>query len=815
MCASLKFTALSFDVFQPFSLRLFLFFLCFSGFTGDSSTELFSFQNLSAAEIQVSPNGPVKTLSQAQEEWRKHMETHPGEAVQVLVRQGTYEIETPVRLTNQDRLSPLTISAAPNEKPIFCGSMEVKGFQPWKNGILKAELSEEQAEKMLSTRQLFENGKRLIRARHPNFVPENPYREGFFYVDRGTGSKTNLGVSVGNLHNGGTSLAYRAKLSKSGTYRVWFHYAAHTSPYGYSKLDERMTLTFNGKETVSMKNIPETGDWGTMRWALCAEIELEKGEHEILWKNVKGGGINVGGFALTQNPDWNPAEESAWDTLDSESVLVIPGDEFFEFKGNQITFSGSGTKDRFHFKPGEIKAEWVNPDLELKIFQSGSCRAFMEILSIAEVDEKQNLVLLEGPEIYGKLVKGDRYFLENHLDFLDSPGEWFFDRKNRTLYVKPTEENLEGAEYRADIQGTIFEISGADKQNVEQESANEQKSNDQTPNGQNGTAKPQPLTFSGLRFCETAHSRDEGCEGYRTGKNGVFMLKNARGVVIQDCKFRNIGRYAVCVNGGGENRVEGCTIYHSLQGGILVIRSEKNQILSNRIKFIGEEYKHIGGVILERDSSENLVAKNQISYSSRYGISLKDPGKKNIVEENRVENVNLETYDTGAIEVTQGSKTFQSESVIRKNYVSKTGGFSTFGRHELFNSWGIYLDSYAGGYLVEENYVEFTSHGGIMLQGGKGNVVRKNTFKDGEKFQGYFTNFQKNGENLVLEENTFIVTRPELKLFLAGSELGKAMKADKNIYVTADENFEQSSDFRHWRSLGFDQNAKIEKLQGK
>ncbi|MFZ2642841.1 MAG: hypothetical protein WA117_17740 [Verrucomicrobiia bacterium] len=59
------------------------------------------------------------------------------------------------------------------------------------------------------------------------------------------------------------------------------------------------------------------------------------------------------------------------------------------------------------------------------------------------------------------------------------------------------------------------------------------------------------------------------------------------------------------------------------------------------------------------------MSHNLIHDMSRYGIALKNPGRRNIIEFNRVHRTNTETYDTGGIEVTQQDREFRSGGIIR------------------------------------------------------------------------------------------------------------------------------------------------------
>ena len=748
---------------------------------------------LMAAEITVSPDGPVPNLQKAQEIWRKKMADGEKEII-VRMKSGDYCLTEPLVLDETDRKVPLTIEAAPSERPVLHGSQEIQGWKKGENGIFRAVLTPEQAK--FPPAQLFGNMKRLIRARYPNFDVQNPYKGGFLYVNRGHGSNgtsADISGSVGNIHNAGDSLFYEVEIPKTGKYQLWMWYGANNASYGLESLDGRLTMTVDNNTVLPLTGVVNTGAWTSTHWARCAETELTAGRHTLVWCNVKGGGINLSAFALSPSSEWDPNRAENLENPSADGIVLIPADAFVKGIGKQLEVTHTGSKKAFCFAPGELKPQWAQPGVELKIFQSGSCRAFLEMTQIAEIDAVKNIVRLEGPECVANLAKGDRYFLENHPDFLDAPGEWYYDAATRTLSVIPADsEDPENFIYRTDTIGTLISVTGA---------------------GKKAESEPALLRISGLRFSETSFTHDDGCIGYSMGNRGVIELKQTSGVSVENCRFLNIGRYAVCVTEGGKNRVVSCNISHSGQGGVILLGSSGNEVTENRIKYVGEMYKHIGGVVLESGSSENVIARNFIQYSSRYGISMKDAGGKNLIEENEVRDTSLETYDTGAIEVTQGNRSFQSGTVIRGNRIYNTNGFSCVGELERYMSWGIYLDSFAGGYTVEDNYVEHSSHGGFMLQGGKGNVVRNNVFVDGIQYQGFFANYIQNCENLVFEKNKIVILNPKAVLFHAGKNLPAVLKCDENTYWCPTEDVRERSDFKAWKAMGFDANCRVEAIK--
>ena len=167
------------------------------------------------------------------------------------------------------------------------------------------------------------------------------------------------------------------------------------------------------------------------------------------------------------------------------------------------------------------------------------------------------------------------------------------------------------------------------------------------------------------------------------------------------------------------------------------------------------------GIVLTGDStSSNRILKNKITNSSRYGITLKNAGFKNEIAYNDIQNTSLETDDTGGIEVTQGNRTKRSGSHIHHNRVRDSNGVSYNGPDNIVSmSWGIYLDSFAGGYTVENNLTWRNSRGGFMVQGGKDNVIRNNIFADSSSFQGHFNNFSNNSETFLRKISSSSISR--------------------------------------------------------
>jgi len=739
-------------------------------------------------------DGPLASIAKARDAIRRLKARPEGLAgpVRVLVRGGTYYLSQTIAFGPGDSgtsEAPISYAAYPGEKPVLCGGRKITGWEPYRGEIQSVALPDVR-HSAWQFRSLFANGRRQIRARAPNFDRSDPYRKGFFYA---APDPAGFGRAVGNIHNPGDWMEYKVNVPADGDYAFWIYYGADNRPWGTEDMGGRTALIVDGGRTVPLMNLPNTGSWGTLRWSRTARVHLAQGEHVLRWQNQKGGGINLAAYALSDDPDWKPVTSKLPKAAEGKHVVVIQAANFTRFEGRQLSVAGSseGSATEFHYAPGDFKVSWAKATgAELHIFQSSSCRAFKEITLLRGVDEKTRTVTVGGNECVTPLVAGDRYFVENVMEELDSPGEWYLDRQAGRLFYWPETKITAESEIVAPVLGRLVELVGdaAGKKPVSH------------------------LRFAGLVFEDTDYSPGDGCVGYGMGSDGTVYLGAATSCTIEGCKFRNIGKYAVCIAGGGGNTIRACDIADGAEGGVLLLKSARNTVLDNHIHHCGAVYKHIGGAILEGPGTdENRVAHNMIHDISRYGISLKNPGSRNVVEYNRILNTNLETFDTGGIEVTQHDKLFRSGSAIRHNVVGDTVGYSSDGPRPVFLSWSIYLDSYAGGYSVTGNVCFRSAHGGIMLQGGKDNRVENNIFVDGRYGQGHLSNFDNNSTGQVFRRNIVAYRDPKAVLFFVGSLSRQVIAADHNLYFHAGGKvtIPGIGSFADWQKRGFDRDSLV------
>ncbi len=737
-------------------------------------------------------DGPFATLVRARDAVRALKAAGPlSVPVTVLLRGGRYYVTEPVQFGPQDsgtEACPITYAAYPGETPELIGGRRLTGFQPADNGQVSLALPEVKAGAW-AFRSLFIDNERQVRARYPNVDPADPYRKGFLY----NGTRPNgFGLVVGCIHNPGDWMEYKVTIPAAGDYTFWMFYSAlnANTEWKTQGMGGRTELTVDNGAPISLQNLPDTGGWSVYKWSPAATVTLPPGEHVMRWRNVQGGGLGLRGYVFCDDPAWKPVDDDLPQVAAGRHRVVVHAARFVAAQGKQLAVTGSGTgsKTVICCPPDVFKPAWLAPGVEVHVYQSGDCRAYLEIVSIQGYDPETHIVSLRGPECSALLAAGDRYFVENVPEELDSPGEWYLNRQTGVLYCLPKPGFTAKTEVIAPTLGRMFDVQGAA-----------------------GAEPVSYLCLSGLTIRCTDWEQGDGCSGWGMGSDGVVYFGNAVGCVVENCDFRNTGKNAVCLNGGRGNRVEGCEIGHSGGGGVLILESQDNTVTDNHIHHCGEGYKHNGGVVIQGTQAfGNTVSHNAVHDTSRYGISLKNPGTANVVEYNRVQNTSLETHDTGAIEVTQHDRNFRSGSVIRGNLVADSIGYSTTDDKPCYMSWGIYLDSFAGGYEVTGNIVYRNSHGGIMLQGGKDNRVTNNIFVDSREMQGLLANFSDNSRGEVLERNIFYWTIPDAALYATGKLLtSEVIRVDNNLIfqagaVTPRMGWGGWMSFADWQEHGFD-----------
>jgi hypothetical protein len=388
---------------------------------------------------------------------------------------------------------------------------------------------------------------------------------------------------------------------------------------------------------------------------------------------------------LARYPNFDPKNPygGGWSYVDGKLVPMyaeLPGDD----------------KRTLHYREGDM-LEMARPT-EAEVFIFPRYNWWNNVVPIAGIDRATRTVTLAGDCSYA-IRPGDRYYVRNVFEALDSPGEWYLDRETWTLYFRPPGPIRAGS-VSVPVLETLITMRGV---------AN--------------------VTIRGFVI--------EGCDG-----NGVVLEDCQRCVIAGNVIRNTVGRWdwglsAVVVSGGSHNSVVGNDIHDtgghgiSLSGGDRKTLTPADNVADNNyIHHVGQMYKQ--GVGISMTGVGLAATHNLIHDGPRMGIMFS--GNNLLMEFNEIRHMNLETEDTGAV-YTGGRDWISSRgTVIRHNYFHDILGYGhdETGRWESPRfAWGVYLDDNAGGVDVIGNVLVRCPRALVHLHNGRDNVIENNIMVGG------------------------------------------------------------------------------------
>ena len=318
---------------------------------------------------------------------------------------------------------------------------------------------------------------------------------------------------------------------------------------------------------------------------------------------------------------------------------------------------------------------------------------------------KQSTFRLEDTNNRGKYA---RYYVENILEALDQPGEWYLNRRDGTLYYIPKRgERLGRAVVEAPALPQLVRIVG----------------------GETHQAKVRNLHFRDLcfRHAEWEFPEDDaGSVQAAYEVPGAIYLEQAENCTLVGCTIEQAGTYGVELAQGCTNvEIRHCTIRDLGAGGVKVgHKSSHTTVADNEIAHGGRIYHSAVGVWVG-NSGHNSIVHNHIHDLYYTGISVgwtwgyaPTDSQDNEVAYNHIHDIGQGLLsDMGGI-YTLGSS---ENSRLHHNLIHDISSYA-------YGGWGIYPDEGTTHMLIEDNIVYRTKTGGFHLHYGKENIVRNNIF---------------------------------------------------------------------------------------
>jgi len=444
-------------------------------------------------------------------------------------------------------------------------------------------------------------------------------------------------------------------------------------------------------------------------YLLTNAIALTASDSGCVWSNYPGESVSIiGGSKIT---NWSAYSGSIYVTdvstqgITKRFTQLIQGSarqtlaRYPNYVGtgtnsyNLAASSGSGTQ--FGYNASDLPRAYNTNELQVFTFGGLWNCGFSAVVST----NAGTMVL--ATSVGATIQAANRWFLQNSLNELDAPGEWYLDITNKFLFFWPSNSISSDAIY-APVATNLFTV-GAGASNV---------------------------TIRGFTM--------QCCEG------AAVVLNNTTNCLVAGNILQNSGNFAhsgIELLGGSGNGAVGNDIGFAgkwgvqITGGVAATLTDGNNYADNNyIHDVGVADKFLGaGVLLYNTSSGSAyvcgdrISRNVFINCPRHAVFFEGP--RHQIVSNYVYNVMLETDDGGAFYGGGPDWMTSWGTVISHNYIerSMSYGFLT-GLGYIVPSLGegIYLDWKMNGVSVFNNIIARCRGIGIYVNGGVENHITNN-----------------------------------------------------------------------------------------
>jgi hypothetical protein len=386
-----------------------------------------------------------------------------------------------------------------------------------------------------------------------------------------------------------------------------------------------------------------------------------------------------------------------------EALPDVPiTDDAWEKPVRRLAFSGTDIQRWHNLRDVEVVAP---------------CRWVDNRLPIQDLDLEKHIVTFDRSSVFNLVelyhTKPSTYWVENVLEAMDTPGEWYLDRPlGRLFYLAAKTDNIGKAELVAPRLARVLRVVGRKD------------------------APVRLLRFEGLIF---AHTEWQPPSDWAASSQaavdvpGAIFLTHADRCAISQCRVERVGTYANEVGAGCQNIEISHNVLTDLGGGGVKVGhdSQRTTVADNEIAHGGRMFMSAVGIWVGH-SSGNQIVHNDIQDLHYSGISVGwqwdfKPSKAvtNLVASNHI-------HDLG------------------QSLLSDMGGIYTLGvspgtrlacnvihdvKARAYGGWGIYPDEGSSEILIESNLVYRCSSSPFFAHINRKITVQNNIFAFGEQCQ--------------------------------------------------------------------------------
>ncbi len=357
---------------------------------------------------------------------------------------------------------------------------------------------------------------------------------------------------------------------------------------------------------------------------------------------------------------------------------------------------------------------------------------------------------------YSHLIIGTsrQFIIENALEVLDEPGEFYFDRKAKKMYYYPyEEEDMTTAEVYAGTTEKMLYFGGTSSSN--------KAKNIELNNLTFKYSALNEISQKGVKFNQTDdewYCYSNSSVGYTDRLfPGQITVNFADSIAIKNCDFACLGSNGINMDNGVTNSKVVGNLFRDISGTALVVghflhtnsmpsghqRVSNIEVANNVIRRVANEYTGCAAMAIYFAKAVNAhhndikdVPYTGISVGWGWGADVKDCRDIKVIH-NRIENVTHQVYDGAHIYTLSRME----NTYISNNYLLDAG--DTHG--------GIYLDEGSEAITISNNVVRDSD---VMIHAREGvgisGCVATNNYTD--------TTLDYSADSACIETNTVRVT---------------------------------------------------------
>lgn len=308
---------------------------------------------------------------------------------------------------------------------------------------------------------------------------------------------------------------------------------------------------------------------------------------------------------------------------------------------------------------------------------------------VASIDPAAHTISTLPPHgIYG-YAPGRRFYALNLLEELDTPGEYYLDRKTGILYFWPPSDVQKSRTVVSLLETPLITIRNA---------AN--------------------IRIQGLTLEDT--------------RGAGLVITDCRDCLVAGCTLRNLGTNGIDITGGARCGVQSCDLYETGDSGVHIGGGDRKTLTPGGHYVVNCEIHHQSRwdrtyrPAIGIDGVGNRAAHNLIHDGPHNAILM--GGNDHIVEYNDISRVCTQTGDAGAVYM--GRDLVQRGTVIRYNRFHDIGPTIQADQPGRYDEvMAVYLDDCYCGVTILGNLFERAGRS-IMVGGGRDNTIDNNLFID-------------------------------------------------------------------------------------